>query len=215
MKNNSKKTMKNPFQSLIDSWKKIDSEKRIFIIIIVTIFVFINIMPDLYKGWVSFRDNGYRFGEASETTGNNSDKDEEKNKIYTMVCTQSLNEKNYSIDIKTVVTYANNQLKSENHTVQLEAINDLGKKEVKDRKIMYDDLKKAYDTDSAFKANVKLKNNVLTFNVVTDYSKVDYEKYNNEEVENASPLSVEFKYNENIKTVKSYYQNSGMTCRTE
>jgi len=215
MKNSNKKTMKNPIQPLIDSWKNIDSEKRIFIIIIAIMFIFINAMPNLYKGWVKFRDNGYRFGEASETTNNNSEKDDEKNKIYTMVCTQSQNETNYSIDIKTVITYANNKLKSENHTVQFEAINDLGKKEVKARKTLYDDIKKSYDTDSAFKASVKLKNNILTFNVVTDYSKVDYDKYNNEEIDNVSSIDVRFKYNENIKTVKSHYQNSGMTCRTE
>ena len=57
-----KNEKKSILKSMMESWKKMDSEKRVVITIVVVLLIFMIFMPYFYKGWVNFRDNGFHFG---------------------------------------------------------------------------------------------------------------------------------------------------------
>lgn len=211
-KTNSSKT--NPIGSVMASWKKMDSEKRVFIIIIVILFAFVFLMPNVYRGWVSFRDNGFKFGNHKQTTTNTgTKKDPNKGKTLTMTCTQSVKDSRYETNIKSEIFYVDNELKRENYTVTLKAVSDDAKKDLPERKSLYDGTVAFYQGYEGFGAKVDVKDNLLTYKLTTDYAKIDRDKINSEYEKSDSGQSIALKYNQDIDSVKSYYENLGLICR--
>ncbi len=211
-KTNKAKT--NPLQSVMTSWKKIDSEKRVFIIIIVILFAFVFLMPNVYRGWVSFRDNGFRFSNNKKTTTNTgTQKDPNKGKTLTMTCTQSVKDSRYETNIKSEIYYVDSELKRENYTVTLKAVSDEAKAELATRKSLYDGTVEFYQGYDGFDAKVEVKDNLLTYKLATDYAKIDRDKINSEYENSDSGQSVALRYNQDIDSVKSYYENLGLICR--
>lgn len=211
-----KKVKQNPIQPLVDWWKKIDSEKRVLMIIIVIVFVFIMSMPKIYKGWVNFRDNGFHFG-SNESSNNEQEpkpeKDPNAGKTLYMTCTQSIKDSDYETTIKTVLTYVDNQLKAENYTMTMTAVSDIGKTELPVRKALYDVTEQSYLQYKGFTVKSVLEDQVFTFNVVTNYAQIDRDTINKNAEYGNGAVTVDLMYNQNIDSVKSYYEDKGLTCK--
>lgn len=199
MKQEPKKEKKDPIKQIIESWKKIDSEQRVFIIIIAVVALFLFFMPTLYKGWVKLRDHSFDLFHHSS------------NKMLSMTCSQFAKDNNYETSIETVIYYLNDELKKENYKLTMKAISENGKKEIKDRKELYDITEQAYKKYAGFTAKTSLKNNTLTFSLATDYSKIQLDKINKENEE--SDITVDLEFNQDIDQVKSYYENLGLNCK--
>lgn len=204
----------NPINTIISGWKKMDSEKRTLIIIIVFVLAFIFLMPNLYKGWVNFRDHGFHFGsktDSKEKNPNGTEKDPNAGKTLTMTCTQSVQDKEYKTEIKTTIYYVDNQLKKENYTMTMTALSDIAKDELPVRKSLYDLEEQTYQSLEGFTVTSSLDNSVFNYNLVTDYAKIDLDAINKLN-ENEEQIAINLKYNQNIDSVKSYYENLGLKC---
>jgi len=204
----------NPIKNIINSWKKIDGEKRTLIIIIVFVLAFIFLMPNLYKGWVNFRDHGFHFGsktDGKEKNPNGTEKDPNAGKTLTMTCMQTVQDKEYKTEIKTVIYYVDNELKKENYTMTMTALSDIAKEELPVRKSLYDLEEQTYQSLEGFTVKSSLNNSVFNYNLTTDYAKIDLDAINklNEKEEQ---ITINLKYNQNINSVKSYYENLGLKC---
>ncbi len=203
----------SPIKNMISSWKKIDSEKRILIMIIVFVFAFIFLMPNLYKGWVNFRDHGFHFG--SKTTNGvknpNGTKDPTAGKTLTMTCAQTVQDDEYKTEIKTIIYYVDSQLKKEDYTLIMTALNDIAREELAVRKSLYDVTEQAYQKLKGFKVKSDLTKDAFTYNLITDYAAVDMNQVN-KETNDTEQISVDLQYNQNIDRVKSYYENLGFKC---
>ncbi len=204
----------NPMKSIINGWKKIDAEKRTLIIIIVFVFTFIFLMPNLYKGWVNFRDHGFSFGFKTNNKENNSNgetKDPNAGKTLTMTCTQSVQDNEYRTEIKTIIYYVDKQLKKEDYTMTMKALSDTAKEELPVRKSLYDLEEQNYQSLNGFTVKSNLNDSIFTYNLVTEYAKIDMDAINklNEQEEQ---IAINLKYNQNIDSVKSYYENLGLKC---
>lgn len=207
-----KKNVKNPLNGIIQSWKKIDSEKRLFIIIIVLIFAFIAFMPEIYKGWVNFRDHGFHFGsKPTQTQKPETPSKPSEEKTLTMTCTQSITSTDYKTDAKVLVTHVDNKLKSENYELTMTAFNEAGKEELPVRKALYDLIVPTYQSITGFQVTSELNENTFIYHLITDYAKVDYDAVN--KTTGDGRIFVEFEFNQNMNSVKSYYQNLGFTCK--
>lgn len=204
----------NPIKTIINGWKRIDSEKRTLIIIIVFVLLFIFLMPNLYKGWVNFRDHGFHFGSKTSNENKNQNgeaKDLNAGKTLTMTCTQTVQDKEYKTEIKTLIYYVDNELKTENYTMTMTALSDIAKEELPVRKSLYDLEEQTYQSLNGFKVTSSLNDAVFHYNLVTDYAKIDMDEINklNEKEEQ---IAINLKYNQNIDSVKSYYENLGLKC---
>ncbi len=205
----------NPVKTIINSWRKIDSEKRTLIIIIIFVFAFVSLMPNLYKGWVNFRDHGFRFGSKTnqeEKKPNGETKDPNAGKTLTMTCTQTVQDNEYKTEIKTVIYYVDNQLKKEDYKMTMTALSDIAKEELPIRKSLYDITEKTYQSLNGFNVKSDLTDTIFTYNLVTDYAKVDMEAVNKDEDQEEGQVFVDLEYNQNINSVKSYYENLGLKC---
>lgn len=204
----------NPIKNIINSWKKIDGEKRTLIIIILFVLAFIFLMPNLYKGWVNFRDHGFHFSsktDGKEKNPNGTGKDPNAGKTLTMTCMQTVQDKEYKTEIKTVIYYVDNELKKENYTMTMTALSDIAKEELPVRKSLYDLEEQTYQSLEGFTVKSSLNNSVFNYNLTTDYAKIDLDAINklNEKEEQ---ITINLKYNQNINSVKSYYENLGLKC---
>ncbi len=204
----------NPISTIINNWKKIDSEKRTLIIIIVFVLAFIFLMPNLYKGWVNFRDHGFRFGSKTNNTEKNPNgetKDPNAGKTLTMTCMQTVQDKEYKTEIKTIIYYVDSQLKKSDYTMIMTALSDIAKEELPVRKSLYDLEEQNYQSLAGFTVKSSLNGTVFNYNLVTDYAKIDLDAINqmNEQEE---LIAIDLKYNQNIDSVKSYYENLGLKC---
>ena len=196
----------DPFKGIIEKWKKIDSEKRLFIIIVAILLAFIMFMPNIYKSWVSFRDRGFRFWNHSSSNKN-------KGKTLTMTCTQSVEDSDYKTEINTIIYYIDDKLKKEDRTTIITALSDYGKEDLPIRKSLYDTTEKSYKKYDGFNVKSELKNNRFSFHVITDYTKIDRETINKNGEEGNREIVVDLQLDQNIESVKSYYENLGLTCK--
>lgn len=213
-KDKAKKTA-NPIQSIITSWKKMDSEKRIFIIIVAILLVFVFQMPNIYHGWVNFRDNGFKFSSKKETSGTNTGpkKDPNAGKTLTMTCMQSVQDQKYNTRVKTEIDYVDSQLKKENYQVTLESLNDIGKEELIERQSLYQGMADFLNQYDGMSGKVEVKDNVLSYQLTTDYIKINRGQINSDAEASDNGTTIALKANQDIDEVKSYYENLGLTCR--
>lgn len=211
-----KKKGSNPLAPFVNWWKKMDSEKRVLLIIVVIVFAFIMFMPKIYKGWVSFRDNGFHFGSSSNNNSTNTNKptttDPNAGKTLTMTCSQTVEDADYKTTVQTIISYVDSQLKSENYTLKMEAISDIGKSELSIRKALYDVTEATYQQYKGFTVKSDLTDDIFTFNLVTNYAQIDRDAIE-ANLENEGSISVDLEYNQNIDSVKSYYESIGLTCK--
>lgn len=209
-----KNEKKSILKSMMESWKKMDSEKRVVIIIVVVLLIFMIFMPYFYKGWVNFRDNGFHFGSSTKSNVTNKEqKDPNAGKTLTMTCTQSLKDDDYNTSIKTVITYVDKQLKKEDYTLTMKAISDIGKEELPIRKELYAESEEDYKKYKGFSVKSNFNNDTFSFNVVTNYADVDRESIRKDSETGDSNIFVDLQFNQNIDSVKSYYEGMGLTCR--
>ncbi len=209
-----KKEKKSVLKSMMESWKKMDSERKTVIVIVAVVLLFMVCMPYLYKGWVNFRDNGFHFGsDKGGSTVKKEPKDPNAGKTLTMTCSQSLKDNDYTTSIKTVITYVDKQLKKEDYTLTMKAISDIGKEELPIRKELYTESEEIYKKYKGFSVKSNLNNDTFSFNVVTNYADVDRDAINAESETGVSSVFVDLEFNQSIDSVKSYYEGMGLTCR--
>lgn len=196
----------DPFKGIMEKWKKMDSEKRLFIIIVVILLAFIMFMPNIYKSWVSFRDHGFRLWNSSNKN---------KGKMLTMNCTQSVEDSDYKTEINMIIYYVDDKLKKEDRTTVITAISDYGKEDLPVRKTLYDTTEKSYKKYEGFNVKSELKNNRFSFHVTTDYTKIDRETINKNGEEGNGEITVDLQLDQSIESVKSYYENLGLICKKD
>ncbi|MCI9233349.1 MAG: hypothetical protein HFH08_01980 [Bacilli bacterium] len=204
----------NPIKNIINSWKKIDGEKRTLIIIIVFVLAFIFLMPNLYKGWVNLRDHGFNFGSKDKNVNkpNQETKDPNAGKTLTMTCSQTMQDNEYKTEIKTLIYYVDNQLKKENYTITMTALNDVAREELPVRKSLYDITESTYHSLDGFTVKSNLTGDVFTYNLITDYAAVNMDAVNKEDDNEENQITVDLKYNQKINSVQSYYEKLGLKC---
>ncbi len=209
-----KNEKKSILKSMMESWKKMDSEKRVVITIVAVLLIFMIFMPYFYKGWVNFRDNGFHFGSNTKpNTVDKEQKDPNAGKTLTMTCTQSLKDNDYNTTIKTVITYIDKQLKKEDYTLTMKAISEVGKEELPVRKELYTESEENYKKYKGFSVKSSLDNDTFSYNITTNYADVDYDTIQKDSEDGNSNVFVDLKFNQNIDSVKSYYEGMGFICR--
>lgn len=201
---------RNPIKSFIAKWKKIDKEQKTLMVIIIFVVAFISLMPTLYKSWVNFRDHGFRFGSSDKQ---NQAKDPNAGKTLTMTCTQVVENEEYKTEIKTLIYYVDNELKKEDYSMSMTAINDIAKEELPIRKSIFEETETAYQALKGFKVKSNVTENVFSYNLITDYAAIDEEELEKAENSELNSVIVNLKYNQQIDSVQSYYEDLGFECK--
>ena len=93
----------------------------------------------------------------------------------------------------------------------MKALSDTAKEELPVRKSLYDLEEQNYQSLNGFTVKSNLNDSIFTYNLVTEYAKIDMDAINklNEQEEQ---IAINLKYNQNIDSVKSYYENLGLKC---
>lgn len=207
MENEPKKM--NPFKKFLANWKKIDKEQKTLMVIIIFVVLFIVSMPVLYKGWVNIRDHGFHFGSKKPT----QTKDPNAGKTLTMTCTQSVTNDEYKTEIKSLIYYVDNELKKEDYSVSMTALNDIAKEELPLRKSLYEETEAVYNSLKGFKSKSNVTKDVFSYNLVTDYTAIDEEELAKIQNSELNSINVNLKLNQEISSVKSYYEDLGFECK--
>lgn len=195
----------------ITKWKP---ETKILALILICIFIFIGIMPNIFKTIHSIKDREFQipfFNNSGSISNNNGQ--QETGKEIKIICEGNVTDE-YTETINEIVLYGKgDKFKKVESTITIKALSDEGKEVVNNQKVFMDGLIKDYKKYNGFTVDSSYKKKVYKFHLISDYTNLDVTTIN-KEYETSGNVYLEFKVNQNIYSVQKYYEtNQGMTCK--
>lgn len=190
--------------------QNMNSDIKVFALMMIAIFTFINFMPNIY---VTLRD-GFKKEETKKPITNNTNNDQniKPTEEIAIICTGTIKDENTETTNKVVLYAKGTKFQKQENYFTMKALTEVGKTIVESQKTYNETMIEAYKKYNGFTITSTYQNDIYEYHLVSDYNYLDVGRINID-YETDGKVYLEFSLNQNIEKVKEYFiNNQGLTC---